>query len=149
MLSKASKGHLLQVNWALFASRFMVFTKSSYEKYGQKSVFKTWEWQDLPFAFSIIRNIIQSSFKFLTENLELLCGPYYIITLSRPSIYWISLISFLIFWWNKRICFTKGFSIFFGAYLFISVHLYTVNAKRTEHWKARSQPPFPPFSKID
>ncbi len=33
-----SKGHLLQANWALFASRLVVFTKSIYEKYGQNSV---------------------------------------------------------------------------------------------------------------
>ena len=33
-----SKGHLLQANWALFASRLVVFIKSTCEKYGQNSV---------------------------------------------------------------------------------------------------------------
>ena len=37
-----SKGHLLQANWALFASRLVVLTKSACEKYGQNSVFGGW-----------------------------------------------------------------------------------------------------------
>ena len=35
-VTKSSKGHLLQAKWALFASRLVVFTKSIYEKLGQK-----------------------------------------------------------------------------------------------------------------